>query len=38
MDQFLDKYVFPYTGKYFGWAKKQKTDCQFIHSRKNYLI
>ena len=22
MDQFLDSYVFPYTGKFFGWSKK----------------
>lgn len=22
MDQLLDKYIFPYTGRFFGWAKK----------------
>lgn len=34
MDQFLDKYVFPYTGKYFGWAKKTKDGLPVYTQRE----
>lgn len=34
MNEFLDKYVFPYTGKYIGWAKKTKDGLPIYSKRE----
>lgn len=33
MDQFLDRYIFPYTSKYFGWAQKT-ADGLIVYTRR----
>ena len=34
MDQFLNQYVFPYTGKFFGWARKTEDGLPIYTPRE----
>ena len=37
MDEFLDKYIFPYTGKFIGRAKKNKDGFPLYTRREDLL-
>ena len=37
MDEFLNKYIFPYTKKYIGWAKKTKDGLPIYSKREERL-